>query len=421
MAITFHEGLPGAGKTYEAVLSFILPAVKSGRAVYTNIRGVDPDAIAAYLGIAPVFVRSVIHTIEHDSRDEDSRELVEDFLLKAPPDSLIIWDEIQNFYPPSRQALSHRVTQFVTEHRHSGHDIILMGQHRMDVHAIWRRRIEQVITFRKLSYLGWDKGYRYTVYQAIPPDKWESVVSGTRSYDKRIFSLYSSFRAETQNKALLKSEKTIFSSWQFRYALPVFALLAVWGITTAASYFEPVAHDAVPVAPASTPPALAVPVKPGMGYGNAGAVAQPAVVSSSAVVASDLPEHRSGMGPGEYLASLFTVSEAFVVGYVVSQDQPDRWFGEVVFYDRSGHPAKRFSRVALAELGAVIEPREYGFLMTLPQGQHVIPYRTSQERNYSGTFQSGSFSRVLRDTGTENAAPSATSGGVSVPVFAGPP
>lgn len=49
MAISVYTGVMGSGKTYEAVRNGIIPAVKSGRRVVTNISGVDSDAVRAYL------------------------------------------------------------------------------------------------------------------------------------------------------------------------------------------------------------------------------------------------------------------------------------------------------------------------------------------------------------------------------------
>ncbi len=48
MAINCYTGLMGSGKTYEVVLSIIIPAVCQGRRVITNISGIDSDAIRAY-------------------------------------------------------------------------------------------------------------------------------------------------------------------------------------------------------------------------------------------------------------------------------------------------------------------------------------------------------------------------------------
>ena len=49
MAISVYSGVMGSGKTYEAILNGVLPAIKAGRRVVTNISGVDSEKIREYL------------------------------------------------------------------------------------------------------------------------------------------------------------------------------------------------------------------------------------------------------------------------------------------------------------------------------------------------------------------------------------
>lgn len=45
MAISAYIGIPGSGKSYEAVCNVIIPAFTSGRRVVTNIYGLQKDKI----------------------------------------------------------------------------------------------------------------------------------------------------------------------------------------------------------------------------------------------------------------------------------------------------------------------------------------------------------------------------------------
>jgi zona occludens toxin len=45
MPITAYTGLMGSGKSYECVSSVIVPAIKKGRRVVTNVDGIDSDAM----------------------------------------------------------------------------------------------------------------------------------------------------------------------------------------------------------------------------------------------------------------------------------------------------------------------------------------------------------------------------------------
>ncbi|APC14207.1 hypothetical protein BLL42_00010 [Pseudomonas frederiksbergensis] len=49
MPINAYTGLMGSGKSFECVVSVIVPAVAKGRRVVTNVDGIDSDAIRAYI------------------------------------------------------------------------------------------------------------------------------------------------------------------------------------------------------------------------------------------------------------------------------------------------------------------------------------------------------------------------------------
>ena len=64
MAVSVYTGVMGSGKTYEAVKNGVIPAIKAGRRVVTNIAGVDSEKIRAYLierGSKPEDLGHVVH------------------------------------------------------------------------------------------------------------------------------------------------------------------------------------------------------------------------------------------------------------------------------------------------------------------------------------------------------------------------
>ena len=59
--IVFHEGLPGSGKSYEACVMHIIPALKAGRDVLTNINGINHKKFAELTGIPlPIVQKQLI-------------------------------------------------------------------------------------------------------------------------------------------------------------------------------------------------------------------------------------------------------------------------------------------------------------------------------------------------------------------------
>ena len=231
--IVFHEGLPGAGKSYEACVYHIIPALQAGRVVVTNIEGINHAKFFEVTGIPVPVLKNMLRCVYHpEIEDVDQRHRVQlDEFLKTPNDSLLVIDEIQNLHPPSRQPLSPEWSKFITEHRHNGLDVILMGQDRRDCHALWRRRIHRLITFTKQTALGRDGNYLWRAYEASTAEKFTQVSSGSRKYEEKYFGLYASHTQNTDNKSVYKDKRTnIFKTGLFTVTIPLALFAAAFGI-----------------------------------------------------------------------------------------------------------------------------------------------------------------------------------------------
>lgn len=249
--IVFHEGLPGSGKSYEACVMHILPALKAGRDVITNINGINHQKFSELSGIPVAVLEKMLICISHSAcSDEEQRlELVKaDFLLKTKKDSMVVIDEIQDMFPTKRQPVTPEWSKWIASHRHEGLDIVLMGQDRRDVHPIWRRRIQRLLTFNKLQAVGADSSYRWVCLEATSPEKFKEVSSGVRRYDKQYFGLYSSHTQGTSNKSVYKDDRAnILKNKKLQVAVAAFVFLAWYGITNTMAFFEP------PAAPTPVP------------------------------------------------------------------------------------------------------------------------------------------------------------------------
>lgn len=440
--IVFHEGLPGSGKSYEAVLSFIVPALCEGKHVYTNIRGVDHVAIAQHLGLAPVFLEDRLHLTSPDATPEESQqsetahlERQKAFFLAAAPNCVIVWDEVQDFFPSTRQAVSAEWSEFVAAHRHAGRHIVLMGQDVRDVHTIWRRRVEQLIRFRKLTMIGQGGRYRWDIYQNKGGDKWEKIDGGFRKYDKRVFALYQSVRGTTKSHALLKHDKAnpVANSFFLRVGLPVFLVAIIWGVYTLSSFFGGGGSALVPAPkPAASSGALAAPgpvktyVYPGVSTQGLPASMQPKVPpipkgeyrvpapvappvstpASAPAPASDarsLPERQT-----DFLVAQFKASRAYVMGFVENADS-GQWYVDVAFFDGGNQPYLRLDRPALEQLASQVQPHPAGLLVTTLDGiEHLIPFRAAPDRAYTVP---GALDAYRRGTAQPAALSAANRGG----------
>lgn len=228
--IIFHEGLPGSGKSYEALVKHIIPSLQKGRKVYARLNGFNYEKVSELTG-------KTVEELE-DLYTEVTEEQVHTVYEIVENDCLLVLDELQNFFPSGRQKLSDEMTQFIAEHRHKGMDIICMGQALADCHTTWKRRIERKITFLKLSMVGMDKKYRWEMYQGsingVKGDVvFKKVKSGTENYDSKYFGSYLSHQQTTGNTDVYSDDRVnIFKSKQFKLYLPIFI-----GVISFAIYF----------------------------------------------------------------------------------------------------------------------------------------------------------------------------------------
>lgn len=228
----FHEGLPRSGKSYEACAERIVPALKAGRKVWAYIEGLSHAKFAEVCELPIERVQELLHQVE---RDEVLRihDLVEN-------DSLVVIDELQNFFPSIRQPCSAEITRFVTEHGHRGIDIVGMGQDLRDVHALWKRRCESKIVFLKLSAVGMEHKYKWTSYRATAGEKFVQVTSGIREYNPLYFGLYKSHEDATKNKGNYQDKRTvIWSNKVLRIGVPAAVVVGVLAVAFLVKFFEP--------------------------------------------------------------------------------------------------------------------------------------------------------------------------------------
>lgn len=223
--ILFNEGLPRSGKSHDAVKSHIIPAVAAGRPVVAYIEGLDPEKVSLVAGVAPDIGRTLITILR--------REDVAEIWRHVPKDSLVVIDEVQNFWPASRQAPRDELSKFVSEHGHDGLDIVLMGQSLADVHNIWRRRVSQKVVFTKMEAVGAASRYTWVAFKASSPGKFQETQKGPMlgtAYDPVIFECYKSHNEGTLNKeTYVDSRANLLKSPLFRFGLPVMLLALLLG------------------------------------------------------------------------------------------------------------------------------------------------------------------------------------------------
>lgn len=223
--IIFHEGMPRNGKSYAAFVDHILPALKAGRKVYARLDGLNYPQIADLAEITEERCRELLIHLEVD----DIPRLDQ---LALDNDSLLVVDELQNYFPAQRQPLSKGMTTFVAEHGHHGLDILTMGQVLKDCHKTWMNRTNRKIQFVKKDMLGKPNEYKWTMYTGSLDTrgnvKFTEVSKGDGTYDDKYFGCYKSHSDGTDNKGTYSDERAnVFKSPVFRKWLPLLGIMVL--------------------------------------------------------------------------------------------------------------------------------------------------------------------------------------------------
>lgn len=199
------SGKPGGGKSYEAVLNHIIPALKDGRRVVTNL----PLQIDHFVAVYGESVRDLIILVEYDFHDYGNQKpfsRIEDWLQHQDWKNdkgqgvLFVVDEAHLSLPSRMQKNSGiditKVLEFLSMHRHYGFDILLITQNFKKVHADIRDMVQLVYRCIKKSMFGQDDAYIIKVHEGCTS---QVVNTDEREYQSFVFKFYKSHtKSESQ-------------------------------------------------------------------------------------------------------------------------------------------------------------------------------------------------------------------------------
>lgn len=240
--LVFNEGVPRAGKSFDAVKSHILPALAKGRRVFARLNGLRHDKIAAHLGIAESDVRALLVTVDTKDvkafftclRDEDSGAwcIPDEF-----KDALIVIDEVHEFYVNERKPLAPEVENFWALLGQNGGDAVILTQWINRLHSAVKARIEKKNSFQKLSAVGMKGHYRVTYFQTVSAGKFEKIGGATLKYDPKIFPLYDGYAPGADNVEVYEEgSKSVWAAMAFRAV--IFLVVGGVGLFFLVSFFS---------------------------------------------------------------------------------------------------------------------------------------------------------------------------------------
>lgn len=410
--LVFNEGVPRAGKSYDAVKNHILPALKKGRTVFARLNGLRHDKIAAHLGMPEVDVRALLITVDTKDvpstfvcfRDEESGQWCIPDQFK---DALVVIDEVHEFYVNERKPLAPEVENFWALLGQNGGDAVIMTQWINRLHSAVKARIEKKNSFQKLTAVGMKGRYRVTYYHTVSAGKFERVGGQTLKYDAAIFPLYDGYAPGAENTEVYEEGgKSVWAAMAFQAV--IFLVVGGVGLFFFVHFFqkgkEKPKHDQ-PVAAAeagpSATPAVGRVFKPGEAVPAPGQAV-------AAVVASDpledlKPEQR-------YVVELAEKGRIRLAAVAEVSGQVRAW---VQWIDSSSLVIEQLDLTQLRALGFDATVESYG--VRLAAGDHVLvatawpwvaPIREAEPRLYN-------LGRDDAGPGVVSAANDAGTGGVA--------
>lgn len=161
MSIYAYTGLPGSGKSYSVVEHQVLPALKSGRRVVTNIP-LHAEVVKAE------FPNAELVDLPTQRVQGDPATIYE----YVTPGSVLILDEVWRLFPAGLKAnhVPEPFRKLLAEHRHmvdvagNSCQIVLVTQDLAQISAFARQLVEQTFRTVKLTSVGMSKQFRVDVY-----------------------------------------------------------------------------------------------------------------------------------------------------------------------------------------------------------------------------------------------------------------
>lgn len=217
-------GTPGSYKSAYANEKFLLPALRQGRHVYTNMEGLEPTYIAVFFDLDPVDVSQHLHYLgrvyDDDGNFVEDPERVRRFYEDLPENALVIIDETQNYYNSRdfKEGYSNDLIPWLTKHRHLGNDVVWITQSLESVDITFRRNTALTYSLRRMEHLGMKNRSIIYIFDRANLDV-RYLARKTYSPNPDIFKIYSSYQS--------KDVKETRTSYNVFLRSPMFVILVL--------------------------------------------------------------------------------------------------------------------------------------------------------------------------------------------------
>lgn len=263
MPINAYTGLMGSGKSYEIMISVVIPAIRAGRRVVTNIEGISGELVRAYCitkyKADPAKLGQVLHVQKERIWAADffptedkgtSASLVQGGDMVVIDEAALIWPIGDKDRPLSKE---HK--EFFLKHRHYTHpetgtacDLAFAVQDIRHVARTLSAVVEMHFRTKKLKALGLNKSYVVEWCEGSKLDNKTSLGTDRRRYKPEIFPLYQSYVGGAGKEKQIDKRQNIFGP-KFIVIGSLAVACAVYGLFNTRSFFSPKAEAAQAAAP----------------------------------------------------------------------------------------------------------------------------------------------------------------------------
>lgn len=195
MSTLFYCGPPGSGKSYHVVKDVIIPALKKGRKIVTNLP-VKLDVMASKISELKLVQENNLLEVIDEDRIRNIHELVGD--ADGPyAGCLIVIDEAHDFWPTDKPIKNEDFRKWYTKQRHFFQDVVLVTQNYKNVHKYMWSIVYARYEFSKNDDKGFKNGYNEDYYRLNSTSKPHRTFY---SYDKFYYQFYYSHSKSLEGK-----------------------------------------------------------------------------------------------------------------------------------------------------------------------------------------------------------------------------
>jgi|GEM_PF-992047 len=232
--IIFYEGVPGSGKSYDAVVK-IVANLKKNRIVYTNIDGIED-----------VRCKEMIKSLTgHDDYDIDkyliilTKEQTFHFWDFVQPGSFVVIDEMQKYFNSRdwQKDENRQCADWCSTHRHEGYDALFLTQRIEKVDTQIRTLTEWTYRYKKVNFLGKLIRKTYVCFAYSGDDTKSPLTKIVRQYQSKYFHCYKSYITKDVKELGIQSHANILKHPVF-FIIPLVIIATVYfGYRAASSHF----------------------------------------------------------------------------------------------------------------------------------------------------------------------------------------